>query len=225
MDPLAGSNWSTRETVAGFAQSGPNQTLMRFAAEELQQRGRLRVLDLGCGAGRNAIPLAGLGADVLGVDLSSAMLAAARDRARAQGPPISLALAPMDALPVRGATIDLIVAHGIWNLAHSAAEFRHALAEGARTGKSGASLFVFTFARRTLPDDAEPVAGEPFVFTQFANEPQCFLTEAQLIAELREAGFEPDPRLPLRELKLNRPGALPAAARVPVIFEGAFRLG
>ncbi len=223
MDPRSGSNWSTRETVAGFAQSSPNATLMRFALDELQRRGSLRVIDLGCGAGRNAIPPAAAGADVFGVDLSLPMLEAARDRAREQGRRVGLALAPMDALPAQGASFDLLVAHGIWNLARSAAEFRRALAEGARVVRPGAAAFVFTFSRNTLPPDAAPVSGEPFVFTQFSGEAQCFLTEDQLVREMAEVGFEPDRRLPLRELNLARPGALPSGARVPVIFEGAFR--
>ena len=42
-------NWSTPETVAGFARGAPNQALMDFAAREYARGGR-RVLDLGCGA-------------------------------------------------------------------------------------------------------------------------------------------------------------------------------
>src|SRR5580692_6257537 len=42
-----------------------------------------RVLDIACGQGRMSRYLAGLGADVVGVDISAAML----DKARAAGPP------------------------------------------------------------------------------------------------------------------------------------------
>jgi hypothetical protein len=37
--------------------------------------------------------------------------------------------------------------------------------------------------------------GEPFRFTEFSREPQCFLTETQLDAELARAGFARDPRV------------------------------
>jgi hypothetical protein len=60
------------------------------------------------------------------------------------------------------------------------------------------------------------------VFTQFSGEPQCFLTEAQLLDELAAHGFAPDPHEGLSELNLPRPGAL-QTSRAPVIYEGVFR--
>jgi ubiquinone/menaquinone biosynthesis C-methylase UbiE len=45
----------------------------------------MKVLDLGCGDGDTAIPEAKLGAEVLGVDISSNLLAAAKRRAKAAG--------------------------------------------------------------------------------------------------------------------------------------------
>lgn len=44
----------------------------------------MKVLDLGCGDGTTAIPEARLGADVLGVDIASNLVAAAKVRARAE---------------------------------------------------------------------------------------------------------------------------------------------
>jgi SAM-dependent methyltransferase len=224
VDPLAGSNWSRSETVAGFAQSPPNAVLMKFAANELRRRGRGLLLDIGCGAGRNAVPLATLGWDVLGTDLSWPMLQAAAHRARHEQlhACLRVVLAPMQAIPVTDRSVDFILAHGIWNLARSGPEFRAAVAEGARVAKHGASLFVFTFSRNTLPREAQPVAGESFVFTQFSGEPQCFLTNEQLVSELTVAGFMPDSAVPLTEYNRPRPGAL-QAVKGPVIYEAAFR--
>ena len=160
VDPLHGSPWSAPGTVAGFAQSAPNATLMRYAAEELE-RGAVRALDIGCGAGRNAVPLAGLGWNVVAVDLSGPMLVAAAERTRAERPcgKVSLVMAPMEQLPIASACVDLVIAHGIWNLARSAAQFRAAVREAARVARPGAGLFVFTFSRTTLPEGLEPGAG------------------------------------------------------------------
>ena len=229
---MAGSAWSAPGTVAGFSQSPPNDTLLQFADGELRllrqrvrgQRTRPRALDIGCGAARNAVPLAELGWDVVGLDLSWPMISAAGRRAADAGVSdrLRLALAPMDALPVRDRSIDLVIAHGIWNLARSGWEFRQAVHEAARVATVGAALFLFTFSRHTLPAEAEAVADETFVFTQFSGQPQCFVTETQLGSELAAAGFDPDPALPVRELNRPRPGALPVGTG-PVIYEGAFR--
>ncbi len=223
MDPLAGSRWSAPETVAGFVQSAPNQTLLRFAGEERRRSTTHRLLDLGCGAARNALPLTQSGWNVLGLDLSLPMLHAARRRAldAAVEARLHVALAPMDCLPVRARVCDLIVAHGIWNLARSGAEFRAALREASRVARQGAGLFVFTFSRSTLAAEARPMAGECFVFTQFSGSPQCFLTEDQLLSELAAVGFEPDLSVPLTEHNRPQPNALCSGG--PVIYEGAFR--
>jgi SAM-dependent methyltransferase len=224
VDPLAGSQWSAPTTVAGFAQSGPNTVLMAFAEEELKRRGDARALDIGCGAARNALPLARLGWKVAGTDLSWPMLCAAANRTHEHGLEnrLHVVLAPMERLPARDRSFDLVIAHGIWNLARSAAQFRQALDEAARVAKPGAGLFVFTFSRNTLPAQTAPVAGEPFVFTQFSGEPQCFLTEAQLNAELGRVGFVRDPSVPFQEYNLPKPGML-SAGKAPVIYEAAFR--
>src|SRR3954447_12780579 len=62
---------------------------MRESGDELvKQLGvteGLQVLDLGCGDGTTAIPEAQLGADVLGVDIASNLVAAGNERARALG--------------------------------------------------------------------------------------------------------------------------------------------
>jgi SAM-dependent methyltransferase len=220
-DPLAGSSWSDPRTVQGFVQSPPNATLLDVAARAATPGGRL--LDIGCGAGRNAVPLAHAGWHVVGVDLSSPMLAAAARRLETEALPsrLDLVLAPMAPLPFAAQTFDFVVAHGIWNLARSGEEFRGGAREAARVAKPDAPLFVFTFSRHTLPDSVAPVPGESFVFTQFSGQPQCFLTAEQLVAEMAAAGFAPDPAFPLKELNRS-PGRLHTGGP-PVIYEGMFR--
>jgi SAM-dependent methyltransferase len=62
---------------------------MRESGEELVNKlgitNGLKVLDLGCGDGTTAVPEAQLGADVLGVDIASNLVAAGNERAEALG--------------------------------------------------------------------------------------------------------------------------------------------
>jgi SAM-dependent methyltransferase len=221
-DPLAGSPWSAPGTVSGFVQSPPNDALLQAAADEW--RAAARLLDIGCGAGRNAVPLARAGWTVYGTDLSLPMVTTAFGRLAAAGlaDRARVLLAPMDRLPFGSGSFDFIVAHGIWNLARSGDEFRRAVDEAASVARPGAALFLFTFSRHTLPAAAEPLSGESFVFTQFSGQPQCFLTEEQIVSELGAKGFEPDSRRPLRELNRPPAGAI-LTSTAPVIYEGVFR--
>jgi SAM-dependent methyltransferase len=66
------------------------------------------VLDLGCGPGTHAVPLARRGASVTGVDLSDVMLAQARQAARAAGVDLELVQADMRQF-VKPQAFDLIV--------------------------------------------------------------------------------------------------------------------
>ncbi len=204
--------------VARLFATPPNAVLMRFAKEKQLRASGRRLLDIGCGAGCNAVPLARMGWEVLGLDLSEPMLEAATRRAREGNLTETLRFepAPMEQLPVEDQSFDFIVAHGIWNLARSATEFRQAVREAARAARTGAPLFVYTFSRNTLPPDTAPVAGEPFVFTQFSGKPQCFLTEQQLIDELASAGFEQEPGTLITEYERIPNGK-------PAIYEGIFR--
>jgi ubiquinone/menaquinone biosynthesis C-methylase UbiE len=134
------------------------------------------------------------------------MLRAAQTKLHQEGSalPMHLVEAPIAPLPMRDRQFDFVVAHGIWNLARSGAEFRAAVAEAARVARPGAGLFLFTFSRHTIPESDAPVAGETFVFTQFNGEPQCFLSEEEIMYELGQVGFALAPATPLREFNRHR---------------------
>ena len=217
--------WRSDATVAGFAAGTPNETLVAWARGLVPPGRRPRLLDLGCGAARNALPLAALGFRVVGLDLSAPMLEAARARADRDAPTAELHLvrAPMAPLPFRDGVFDVVVAHGVWNLARSDAEFRRAVAEAARVARPGAGLFLFTFARDTLPPRAAPVPGERLTYTQFGGEPQVFLTHDDVASELAAAGFERDPPGPLTHHNARGPLAAATAKGPPAIWEGTFR--
>lgn len=70
----------------------------------------LRVLDVGCGDGVYSIQAARLGATVTGVDISPAMLDAARRRADAAGVSVEWREGRAEALPFPAASFDVVIA-------------------------------------------------------------------------------------------------------------------
>jgi methyltransferase family protein len=74
--------------------------------------------------------IARFGWNVMGTDLSWPMLCAAVHLAYEHGldDRLHAVRAPMERIPARDRSFDLVIAHGIWNLAGSATQFRRAVA-------------------------------------------------------------------------------------------------
>ncbi|WP_327232168.1 class I SAM-dependent methyltransferase [Streptomyces murinus] len=75
--------YADRDRPVPFFAAKPDESLVSYLDRGLVPRGR--ALDLGCGLGRNALLLAERGFEVDAVDLSPAVLALAKERARAAG--------------------------------------------------------------------------------------------------------------------------------------------
>ncbi|WP_328293864.1 class I SAM-dependent methyltransferase [Kineococcus sp. NBC_00420] len=74
-----------------------------------------RVADLGCGTGSLSVLVAGAGHDVLGVDLSPAMVALARAKAAAAGLAVGFAVGDAARPPLAPGSLDVVVArHVLW---------------------------------------------------------------------------------------------------------------
>lgn len=89
-----------------------------------------RVLDVGCGYGRVALPLARAGRAVTGVDLSADLIEVARDRAAREGLSIDLLVDSMVALPYASEQFDAVLC--LWSAFHELLEHGeqvHALEE------------------------------------------------------------------------------------------------
>ncbi len=97
-----------------------------------------RVLDLGCGAGVDALiasRLVGAGGSVVGIDLSPTMLERARRAAAtAQATNIRFLRADAERLPLKTASIDLALVNGLFNLVPDRAALFGELARVVRPG-------------------------------------------------------------------------------------------
>ena len=145
----------------------------------------MRTVDLGCGGGLLAVPLAEAGAAVLGVDVARAALRAARERGASRLLPIA---ADLHAVPVRSACADLVLLADV--VEHVAAP-AVAIAEAARLLRPGGHLFVNTI-NRTLRSRVFAIwLGEGLGFVpRGTHRWELFVRPDELDAMARAAGLQ-----------------------------------
>ncbi len=119
------------------------------AAELLVSAGRLepssRLIELGVGTGRIALPLAAHVRHVQGVDLSRQMLGRLLEKRRTER--VSVSIADITRLPFADASFDAAVAVHIF---HLVPDYRQALREAARVLKSNGCL-IHAWGDNTVP--------------------------------------------------------------------------
>jgi SAM-dependent methyltransferase len=195
---LTQSFWDSPENVERFAAREPDVRLSTLLAEYPEPR-EVRVLDLGCAAGRNAVLLAQKGFNIDALDSSPAMVAKTRERLApilgASAAERRVRIGRMDDLSFApDASFDLVVALGLYHCAESRAEWDRALSESVRVLKPGGRLLVSVFTPETDLTGAgtRPVAGEPDVYTGFESGGRHVLVDAaQLDREMARFGLTP----------------------------------
>ncbi|MCZ8515570.1 methyltransferase domain-containing protein [Paenibacillus filicis] len=96
-----------------------------------------RVLEVGCGTGRTACHLAGLGYDITGMDLRPEMLAKARRRAEKEELTVNFVQGDITSMPFADESFDVVLAESVTNFASIAA----ALSEYSRVLAPGGVLY------------------------------------------------------------------------------------
>jgi len=145
------------------------------------------VADLGCGGGFLSLGLAELGAAVVGVDLSRAALAAAREQARLCGLRVRFLCADVADCPLESDSFEFALLHDVLEHVEDAGRV---VAEAARLVRPGGGVFVSTLDRGLLSRLQVVWLGEGLgLIPRGTHDPRLFLTPGELEAHARAAGL------------------------------------
>lgn len=149
----------------------------------------LRALDIGCGAGLVAEPLARMGADVSGIDAGADVIAAARDHAAAQGLTIGYHAGDvLEFAQAHAGAFDLVTCLEVVEHVTDVQAFVDAIARMLKPG----GLLVFSTPNRTPASWAVLIAGAETItrlIPEGGHSWKQFLTPDELTQKLATAGL------------------------------------
>ncbi len=201
------STWERAESVEKFANRDPDLRLMKLL-DRVTDPASMRVLDLGCAAGRNTVELAEREFDFQALDGSRAMIERTMARVTALlGEPEAgrrVHLGRMDDLSAfADAAFDLVVALGIFHCASSRVEWDRAMAESVRVLAPEGRLLISVFTPETDLEGKgiRQIPGEPHVYSGFSSG-RTFLVDAPTLdTELARRGL--DPAVPTKTVRVE----------------------
>lgn len=150
----------------------------------------LRLLDIGCGGGLMAEPLARLGAEVVGADAASGNIRVARLHAEQMGLRIDYRETTAEAIAAAGEDFDAVLALEIVEHVPDPAGF---LSTCARLTRPGGAVVASTL-NRTARSFALGIVGAEWVMRWLprgTHDWQRFITPDELAAMLQGAGLSP----------------------------------
>lgn len=148
----------------------------------------LRILDIGCGGGLLAEPLARLGADVVGADPSAANIAAARRHAAEAGVSVDYRQTEAEGLADAGEAFDVVLAMEVVEHVADLGVFIRRCAEMVSPG----GLLIAATLNRTLKSFALAIVGAEYVLRWLprgTHRWDKFVTPNELEAALARAGL------------------------------------
>ncbi|HLQ38867.1 MAG TPA: bifunctional 2-polyprenyl-6-hydroxyphenol methylase/3-demethylubiquinol 3-O-methyltransferase UbiG [Planctomycetota bacterium] len=200
-----------------------NAFRLQLLQEWLPELAGRTVVDIGCGGGLLAAPLAAAGAHVLGVDRAPTALADARAHS---GPRARFVAGDARALPVKGGTADLVLLADVLEHVTPVAPL---LREAVRLLRPGGMLFVSTINRTWRARWLAVTLGEGLrLLPRGTHDPRLFLRPEELLAMAANCGLVPvrqtGERPALLRTLLARAIVLRPAASLAIGYNMLFRV-
>ncbi len=194
---LASEWWDPRGKFAALHRIGPAR--LTFLRDEMVRHLRpagagrrplegLRVLDVGCGGGLIAEPLARLGAQVTGLDPAAETIEAARRHAAGQGLEIDYRCGRVEDVAAEAQAFDAVVCLEVVEHVPDAAAFLATCAGLVRPG----GLMLLSTLNRTLKAYLLAIIGAEYILRWLpvgTHQWERFVTPDELARHLRAAGL------------------------------------
>jgi SAM-dependent methyltransferase len=145
---------------------------------------RMRILDAGCGYGRNLVYLLRHGADIHALDRSPEAVDHVRQLAASLGrslPEDRLAVAPIERMPFPEAAFQAVLCNSVLHFAHDESHFRAMLSDLWRVLAPGGILFLRLGSRIGM--DFERAGGNLF---RIGDGQLWFLVDEEMLLDLTE---------------------------------------
>jgi len=147
----------------------------------------LDVVDVGCGGGLLSVPLAALGARVVGVDIEASCIRIAEEAARSRDLPGRFVVGDAAKLPLDDGAFDVVVLSDVLEHVDRPAT---AIAEAARVLRPGGMFYVNTINRSAWAEFWAITVAEGLGFVpRGTHDARLFVTPAELVSMAGAAGL------------------------------------
>jgi len=138
-----------------------------------------RVLDAGCGSGRNLVYLLREGYEVFGVDADPAAIAAVRDLAP-HLPATNFRVEPLEAITFDEASVDFVISSAVLHFARDDGEFQAMLLGSWRPLKPGGIFFCRLASTIGIENQVKRIEGRRFRLPDGSTR---YLADEKLLAD------------------------------------------
>jgi ubiquinone/menaquinone biosynthesis C-methylase UbiE len=142
------SEWDRILREEWYQQEKPEEIVVSFIDLLKRQNRKMHVLDVGCGAGRHQVYMAGQGLEAHGIDISKTGLNLTGERLRRQKSPVYLVRCDMNALPYVGSCFDAVTClHAVYH--QKLEQIQRTISEIHRTLRGKGLVLMNFLSKRT----------------------------------------------------------------------------